>query len=169
MNKILMVDYSKCTGCRLCEVVCSVKKNGAANPARARIAVVKWESICVDTPMLCQQCQSAPCVAVCPVKAMTKDEGMGRVKINDDLCIGCRFCVAVCPFGAVALDHVSGKVIKCDLCDGDPTCVKFCETKALQYVDATAANTSKRREAAERLPELIRGFVANPKTSSYLS
>jgi Fe-S-cluster-containing hydrogenase component 2 len=100
---------------------------------------------------------------------MIRDEDMGRVKINDDLCIGCRFCVAVCPFGAVAMDHVSEKVIKCDLCDGDPTCVKFCETKTLQYVDATAANTSKRREAAERLPELIRGFVARPKTSSHLS
>lgn len=156
MKKMLMVDHSKCTGCRLCEVVCSVKKNGAVNPAKARIAVIKWESICVETPMLCQQCDSAPCVAVCPVKALARDEVIGRVTIDYDLCIGCKFCVAACPFGAMGIDPVARKVIKCDLCDGDPTCVKFCETKALQYVDASTVNITKMREAAGKLSELLK-------------
>ena len=49
MMKMLIVDHSKCSGCRLCEVVCSAKKNGAVNPTKARITVIKWESICVDT------------------------------------------------------------------------------------------------------------------------
>jgi carbon-monoxide dehydrogenase iron sulfur subunit len=160
MKKVLMVDHSKCTGCRLCEVVCSVKKNRAVNPARARIAVIKWESICVETPMLCQQCESAPCMAVCPVKALARDEVIGRVTIDYDLCIGCRFCVAACPFGAMGVDPLARKVIKCDLCDGDPTCVKFCETKALQYVDASTANIAKMREAAGKLSELLRKSAA---------
>jgi carbon-monoxide dehydrogenase iron sulfur subunit len=160
MKKMLMVEHSKCTGCRLCEVVCSVKKNGAVNPTRARIAVIKWEPICVETPMLCQQCDSAPCMAVCPVKALVRDEEIGRVTIDYDLCIGCKFCVAACPFGAMGIDPVAGKVIKCDLCDGDPTCVKFCETKALQYVDASTVNVTKMREAAEKLSELLRKSAA---------
>ena len=160
MKKVLMVDHSKCTGCRLCEVVCSVKKNGAVNPTRARIAVIKWETICVETPMLCQQCESAPCMAVCPVKALARDEGIGRVTIDYDLCIGCRFCVAACPFGAMGVDSLARKVIKCDLCDGDPTCVKFCETKALQYVEASTVNRAKMRETAEKLSELVRKFAA---------
>jgi carbon-monoxide dehydrogenase iron sulfur subunit len=160
MNKMLMVDYSKCTGCRLCEVVCSIKKNGAVNPTRARITVIKWEPICVETPMLCQQCDSAPCIAVCPVKALARDEEIGRVTIDYDLCIGCKFCVAVCPFGAMGIDPVARKVIKCDLCDGDPTCVKFCETKALQYVDASTVNITKMREAAGKLSELLKRSAA---------
>ena len=160
MNKMLMVDYSKCTGCRLCEVVCSIKKNGAVNPTRARITVIKWEPICVETPMLCQQCDSAPCIAVCPVKALARDEEIGRVTIDYDLCIGCKFCVAACPFGAMGVDPVARKVIKCDLCDGDPTCVKFCETKALQYVDASTVNITKMREAAGKLSELLRKSAA---------
>ena len=160
MNKMLMVDYSKCTGCRLCEVVCSIKKNGAVNPTRARITVIKWEPICVETPMLCQQCDSAPCIAVCPVKALARDEEIGRVTIDYDLCIGCKFCVAVCPFGAMGIDPVARKVIKCDLCDGDPTCVKFCETKALQYVDASTVNITKMREAAGKLSELLKKSAA---------
>lgn len=160
MNKMLIVDHSKCTGCRLCEVVCSVKKNGTANPARARIAVIKWESLCVETPMLCQQCESAPCMAVCPVTALSRDDDMGRVSLDYDLCIGCKFCVAACPFGAMGIDAVTRKVIKCDLCDGDPTCVKFCETKALQYEDSNTATMTKMREAAEKLSELLRKTAA---------
>ena len=165
MNKMLIVDHSKCTGCRLCEIVCSIKKNATSNPARARITVVKWEPICVETPMLCQQCESAPCMAVCPVGALTRDEELARVAINYDLCIGCKFCVAACPFGAMGIDTVARQVIKCDLCDGDPTCVKFCETKALQYVDATTVNTVKMREAAEKLSELLKKTVARPGVS----
>ena len=160
MNKMLIVDYSKCTGCRLCEIVCSIKKSGAVNPTRARITVIKWEPICVETPMLCQQCESAPCIAVCPVKALARDEEIGRVTIDYDLCIGCKFCVAACPFGAMGIDPVARKVIKCDLCDGDPTCVKFCETKALQYVDASTVNITKMREAAGKLSELLRKSAA---------
>jgi carbon-monoxide dehydrogenase iron sulfur subunit len=160
MNKMLMVDYSKCTGCRLCEVVCSVKKDRAVNPTRARITVIKWEPICVETPMLCQQCESAPCMAVCPVRALARDEQIGRVTIDYDLCIGCKFCVAACPFGAMGIDPVARKVIKCDLCDGDPTCVKFCETKALQYVDASTVNITKMREAAGKLSELLKKSAA---------
>jgi len=160
MNKMLIVDYSKCTGCRLCEIVCSIKKSGAVNPTRARITVIKWEPICVETPMLCQQCESAPCIAVCPVKALARDEEIGRVTIDYDLCIGCKFCVAACPFGAMGVDPVARKVIKCDLCDGDPTCVKFCETKALQYVDASTVNITKMREAAGKLSELLRKSAA---------
>jgi carbon-monoxide dehydrogenase iron sulfur subunit len=156
MNKMLIVDHSRCTGCKLCEVVCSVNKDGAANPAAARITVVKWENICVDTPMVCQQCDTAPCAAICPVGALSRDEVLGRTTIDYERCIGCRFCVAVCPFGAMGFDVVARKVIKCDLCDGDPACVKFCEPQALQYVDASTANMVKVRQAAEKLADLMK-------------
>lgn len=160
MKRIIVVEPSKCTGCRLCEVVCSAAKHGAVNPTRARIAVVKWESICLETPMLCQQCESAPCVAICPVKALTLDELLVRVNIDHERCIGCRFCVAVCPFGAMGIDPAERKVVKCDLCDGEPRCVAFCETKALQYVDASLANRTKMRLAAGKLSSLVERYAA---------
>ena len=105
--------------------------------------------------MICQQCLSAPCQAVCPVKAISRDESLNRVSIDYDLCIGCRMCVAVCPFGAMGFDSLASKVIKCDLCDGDPQCVRFCETKAIQYVDASEVSGVKQLGAAEKFSSVL--------------
>jgi len=67
--------------------------------------------------------------------------------------------MSICPFGAIAFDWEGKRVISCNLCDGDPTCVKFCDTQALQYVEATAAHRGRQREIATRLRESMRKFV----------
>jgi Fe-S-cluster-containing hydrogenase component 2 len=63
--------------------------------------------------------------------------------------------MAVCPFGAIGFNPVNRKVFKCDHCEGDPTCVKFCETKALQYVEATTVNMKKSRDSAKKFSEML--------------
>jgi Fe-S-cluster-containing hydrogenase component 2 len=55
-------------------------------------------------------------------------------------------------------DAVSKKVIKCDFCDGDPACARFCSTQAIKFMDASKANMEKKRTVAERLPETMRKF-----------
>ncbi len=160
MANVLMIDYEKCTGCRMCELVCSVKHEGVSNPARSRIKIVKWEWEGRYIPMACQQCQSAPCMAVCPVKAISRDEELNRVVIDYDMCIGCRMCVAACPFGAMSFDTLARKVIKCDFCDGDPQCVRFCDTKAIQYVDASKVNVEKQKAAAEKFLGIMQEITA---------
>jgi carbon-monoxide dehydrogenase iron sulfur subunit len=57
----------------------------------------------------------------------------------------------VCPFGAMNYNSIDKKVFKCDLCGGDPQCVRFCEVNAIEYVDADRLSTFKKRDAAERL------------------
>ena len=151
MAKALYIDYQKCTGCRLCELVCAVMHDGISNPSRSRIKVMKWEAEGLYIPMSCQQCQDAPCLNVCPVKAISRDEDLGTVTVDDDICIGCRSCVAVCPFGAMNFNITDKKVFKCDLCDGDPQCVRFCEVGAIGFVDPEEISIYKKREAAERL------------------
>ncbi|MFX0125437.1 MAG: 4Fe-4S dicluster domain-containing protein, partial [Candidatus Hodarchaeota archaeon] len=69
--------------------------------------------------------------------------------------VGCKLCVTFCPFGGAGID-IEGKVIKCNLCKGDPQCVKNCEPKALQFIEATSINLRKRRLAAENLSELMK-------------
>ncbi len=149
--KVLKIDFEKCTGCRLCELVCAVHHDGVSNPARSRIRVVKWESEGLYIPMACQQCQDAPCMQGCPVGAITHNWEQNRVEVDYGLCIGCRTCVAVCPFGAMHFNTIDRKVIKCDLCNGDPQCVRFCEVKAVTFVDAGDESLARQRTAARRL------------------
>lgn len=153
MDKALMINHEKCTGCRLCELVCAVKHDGVSNPTRSRIKVMKWEMEGLYIPMSCQQCEDAPCESGCPVGAITRNEGLNRVEVDHDVCIGCRTCVSVCPFGAMTFNAIDRKVIKCDLCDGDPQCVRFCDVKAVEYVPATDVSIVKKRGAALRLKE----------------
>jgi len=161
MEKILVVDHEKCTGCRLCEMVCSVKHTGVSNPARSRIHVIKWPLQGFELPMLCQQCEEAPCVAVCPKGALSRDAALGRVALDYDLCIGCKMCVIACPFGGMGIDVAARQVIKCDLCDGDPTCVRFCDPGALQFVPASSVNLRKKRDAGQKLSEVMKKAFAS--------
>jgi len=151
MDKVLLIDHEKCTVCRLCELVCSVTHDGVSNPARSRIKVMKWEAEGLYIPMSCQQCEDAPCMNVCPVKAISRDEDYGFVKVDYDVCIGCRSCVMICPFGAMNYNPMEKKVFKCDLCGGKPQCVRFCDMKAVDYVDADRISVLKKRDSALRL------------------
>jgi carbon-monoxide dehydrogenase iron sulfur subunit len=160
MEKILVVDHEKCTGCRLCEMACSVEHASVNNPSRSRIHVIKWQWEGFELPMVCQQCEEAPCVAVCPKDALSHDTSLGRVVLDYDLCIGCKMCVTACPFGGMGIDIVARQVIKCDLCDGDPACVRFCDPGALQFVPSTVANLRKKREAGQRFSEVMRRAFA---------
>jgi len=151
MAKSLYIDHEKCTGCRLCELVCAVWHDGISNPARSRIRVMKWEAEGLYIPMTCQQCQDAPCLNVCPVKAISQEEETGRITVDYDTCIGCRSCVSICPFGAMSFNTIDRRVLKCDHCDGDPQCVRFCEVKAVDFVEANDVSLVKSRKAAQRL------------------
>lgn len=64
--------------------------------------------------------------------------------------------------GGRGIDAKRGRVIKCELCGGDPVCVKFCRPEALQYVPVTRVNLMKQRAAAKRFSELIEKMLAPP-------
>jgi Fe-S-cluster-containing hydrogenase component 2 len=158
MQKMLLVDQEKCTGCRACEAVCSAKHEGATNPMRSRVKVVKWEWDGFMMPFTCQQCEDAPCLVSCPVKALSREEKLGRVVHNSERCIGCRLCVTVCPFGGMGFDPIGKKVIKCDFCDGDPVCARFCSTQAIKFVDASVVDMQKKKALAGKLLETLRSY-----------
>jgi Fe-S-cluster-containing hydrogenase component 2 len=156
IEKVLMIDQEKCTGCRQCEMVCSVFHTGASNPSRSRIKVVKWESLGFYLPMTCQHCEKPFCQEVCPTKACHRNLETYAIVIDQDKCIGCKTCIVACPFGAPFFDIKERVTVKCDYCDGDPQCVSFCEAKAIDYVDADQANLKKKREAALKFSDLMR-------------
>ncbi len=160
MAKVLILDYQKCTGCRECELVCPIQHEGVSNPARSRIKVIKreWEGIYI--PVTCQQCETAPCLTVCPVRAISRDQELNRVIVDYNICIGCRTCVTACPFGAMAFNPLTRKVMKCDFCDGDPQCARFCETKAIRYADASEQSIDKQVAIADKFVAFVQNAAA---------
>ena len=155
MRKMLLIDPDKCTGCRMCVLACSFNKTNTFNPTRSRISIAKWDEEGIMVPIMCQHCEDPPCMAACPIDAISKDEETGTVLINQAICIGCRMCMMVCPFGGPLFDPVERKVVSCDLCDGDPQCVSICPTEALRYVRADRSAAIRRREAMEKVMKAI--------------
>ncbi len=62
-RKLIIFEPLLCTGCSQCELACSIHKTGVANPANSRIRVTKVEEKGIYKPILCRQCEPAPCAA----------------------------------------------------------------------------------------------------------
>lgn len=155
MRKLLLFETSKCTGCKTCEMACSLSQTGVCNPASSRRRTIHFDEDILDVPMQCQQCDDPACMNVCPAKAIYLEESTGAKIINQNKCIGCKMCMIACPFGAVSVDPVFNKVVKCDLCLGDPACAKFCPTGAIQYMPADTYGLIRQKQAAQEMTKMI--------------
>ena len=155
--KIIAISPDKCVGCRLCELVCSLKNTGEFNPTRARIQVIGFEEV-FSLPITCFQCEKPYCAEVCPVDAITRDETTGIVKVSREMCTGCKLCTMACPFGNIVFSTVDKVAIKCELCDGEPECVRFCFTRALEYRETDTAMIRKKIALSEKLKGIYEGI-----------
>lgn len=151
MRYVLVLDPMVCDGCRVCEMVCSLRNEGECNPEKSRIRVIKQEIKGICTPVTCIHCEKALCESVCPMHALDTDPKTGAIVLSEEACIGCKLCLYVCPLGAPIFDPAKGTVVKCDLCGGEPTCVKFCSRKALLYVPADRLDTLRKRVGASKI------------------
>lgn len=142
---MLIFDANLCTGCRACELACSFHCEGVFQPSKSRIRIVKLDEDGIDVPVGCEHCEDAVCIAVCPVKAIKRDERIYAVLIDSSICIGCKECMVACPFGAIQFDEEKRIFYKCDICEGEPECVKWCFTKAIQYSEKTGEYLQKRQ------------------------
>jgi len=156
MDKVLVFDPDHCTGCGLCEVMCSLVHTETCNPARSRIRILKMEEKGVNIQTFCQQCEDAACIAACPVSAINRNRSSGRVEIDDELCIKCKECITACPYKGIYFDGIDDKMIKCDLCGGDPKCVMFCETKAIEFLEKGSVAPQKKRDSLRELERLLK-------------
>lgn len=149
--KVLVSDPKKCTGCGACRIACSMRKTGLCNTERSRVRVLELDDDGRYLPLACQHCEDAPCAASCPREAISRDKEQVRTVIDYNKCVGCRMCVHACPFGAMGFDPDRGRPYKCDLCGGDPLCVRFCEPMALAFRDASMLQYAQARQAASRI------------------
>jgi len=129
-----------CRACRICEVACSIVKEGEASPALARINVEydEFQPVSPISASLCFQCVAAECEASCPVEAISREGKAGALVIDEEKCTGCMQCQEACPWGVPKYHPGKGVAIKCDLCQDraeGPACIAACPLagKALKF------------------------------------
>jgi len=118
----IKVRKELCSGCHICEMVCSLFHTGKINPEKSAIRIQKDDlEKSLHEPRVCLQCKRMKCMAggeatmtVAERKAFIWD-----AKRADK-----------CPFDALPV--FEGKAYHCDLCEGDPQCVKACTTGAIR-------------------------------------
>jgi len=140
--KYLFAQRASCTGCRACEYACSqFHYKDATRPAASRIYIRRYKGI-VDVPVICWHCEDAPCVKACPTtpRAIEKDKATNIIAyIDDKTCLGakCNKCIEACPAKYLRRHPDTGWPMFCDLCKGDPECVKACEQMAAGELSPT--------------------------------
>ncbi|QIQ20774.1 4Fe-4S dicluster domain-containing protein [Zophobihabitans entericus] len=147
-NRFIAADANKCIGCRTCEIACVMSHTNDINMSpeyfQPRLQVIKGMTVTV--PVMCKQCENAPCANGCPTNAIVRKNG--SIQVIQERCIGCKTCVIACPFGAMTVvtqeleiagtTQYQSQAIKCDLCPDNPTgpaCVSVCPTHALRLVE----------------------------------
>ncbi len=127
----LAVKKSVCVGCMLCESACSIFHDGAVHLDSARVQISRGQALDHTYGInICRQCKICPPIDACPEQAICRDD-VGAIIIDYATCVdGCSICVDTCHLDAV-FQTPGAKPAVCDLCGGEPQCVKMCEPLAL--------------------------------------
>ena len=134
MARQLIVTPERCVDCKNCEIACSyIHTRDPQEPARSRIRAFTFKRE-IKSVTVCQQCDDAPCQKVCPTDALVRSPDTGAIQ-RTDVCILCKACTIACPYGNIQFDPVCNEIVKCDLCGGEPACVRFCPTRALVWAE----------------------------------
>lgn len=131
-KRLLVIQPELCTGCRMCEMACSIHHYQVARPVQLRIQVA-YESDHSFSPVPCIHCPEAHCMEACSFDALVHDDALGIIRVVDENCTSCMLCIDACPYGGITYSVDKGCVIKCDLCGGDPACAIYCAPGAIRF------------------------------------
>ncbi len=174
MQKTMLIDTSKCIGCRACQAACkqwnqlpaeqTEFRGSSENPAR--FSPITWTKIVfreheengklhwLFAKQGCMHCTEAACIKVCPANAIYRTD-FGTVKIDPQRCIGCNYCAANCTYQVIGFDQAANVARKCTFChdrisNGQiPACAKACPTGAITYGERTDLISLAQKRAGE--------------------
>lgn len=180
---VMVIDLSKCDGCKSCTVACAKAHDTPVDREWIRVFQMQEGN---DTPPYffprpCFHCDTPPCTKVCPVDATFKRQD-GIVLIDNERCIGCRFCMAACPYSVryfnwgaptnsrgkttyspeTGYPRRIGTVEKCDFCPEMlemghlPHCASGCPMGAIYFGDQFEDAVTNSKGETERLGKLLK-------------
>ena len=138
VSERIVHDPQVCTGCGLCDLMCSLYHEGEQGQTLSRGELVGDRITSEFTFNVCLQCPSPKCYDACPNRdtVLCIDETTGTKYINAEECDGCGDCIEACPFDPPRLKLHPEKNIAflCDLCRGraeGSICIEYCGFDAL--------------------------------------
>ncbi len=186
------VDLERCIGCGRCAAACKVENDVPDEPHFFNTWVERYVirtdgEVVVDSPnggqdgfpapvsegeiertffvpKLCNHCENAPCVQVCPVGAtFTTPDGV--VLVDDEYCIGCGYCIQACPYGARWFHPEKHVASKCTFCYHRlvqglvPACVEVCPTQARIFGEVGQRATPLARFTRMNKTQVLKGHL----------
>jgi formate dehydrogenase iron-sulfur subunit len=161
VEKVELIDVSRCIGCRGCQIACKqwneLPAGATANTGTYQNppdlqpntwTLIRFQEVSDKNDGVkwlfrkdgCMHCNDATCVKLCPAGARFRMDS-GAIGTDNEKCVGCQSCVVACPFGKPRYNEETNKAYKCKLCTERvqdnlaPACVKACPTGALRFGD----------------------------------
>jgi formate dehydrogenase iron-sulfur subunit len=157
----LLIDTTKCIGCRACTLACKEANGLPLDDGSQELSATTWTTVedrsGVHVRRQCMHCQEPACASVCPVGALHKSKE-GPVVYDETKCIGCRYCMVACPFGIPRYEwnQAVPRVRKCIMCyeqavkQGKPTaCASVCPTGATLFGERGELDAEAKRRLRE--------------------
>jgi Fe-S-cluster-containing dehydrogenase component/formate-dependent nitrite reductase membrane component NrfD len=140
MKYAFVIDQRKCIGCHACTVACKAEHDVPIGVYRTWVKYIERGEFPNSRRYFlvnrCNHCDDAPCVAICPTRALYKRKD-GIVDFDSSRCIGCKSCMQACPYDALYIDPNTHTAAKCNYCAHrtelglEPACVVVCPERAI--------------------------------------
>lgn len=162
-----VIDQRKCIGCHACTVACKAEHDVPIGVYRTWVKYIEKGEFPNSRRYFlvnrCNHCDDAPCVTICPTRALFKRTD-GIVDFDSNRCIGCKSCMQACPYDALYIDPYSHTAAKCNYCAHrteiglEPACVIVCPERAIiagdmHNPDSEIARIIAREPVRVRKPE----------------
>ena len=157
------IDLRKCIGCHACTIACKAEHDIPVGVNRCWVKTVEKGTFPGTRrfflPVLCNQCDDAPCMKICPTNALFKRPD-GIVDLYGDSCIGCRACMVACPYDQLFIDPNTRTAEKCNFCanrvenDLLPACVSVCPTECRIFGDLDDPSSEVAQIAAREMTKV---------------
>ena len=151
---LLVVNAAKCTGCKRCEINCSLFNDGECSSYISRVKISRNLHIHGSDGLLmgnftyfpdtCRQCETPPCGEACPEDAIYADE-KGIKMVDQSKCVGCGACVSACPWHMPTVNPETNKSSKCIACGA---CVAGCPSGALEIIPWDAVTAAAQQKVS---------------------